>query len=88
MSDIQQTLNIQCIALIEIKNNFTKIDNEQLAQADYLFMYENKMQTFSEIEGLRGLTQRPLSESRKHILQNGKKRSFPVWTMVFPFYPK
>lgn len=44
------------------------------------------MQAFSEIQDLRGLTQRPLSESRKRILQKGKKKPFPMWTMVFPFY--
>lgn len=81
-SDIEMTLNQQRIASIEI-NSFTEADDGITAHPDYLFMYEDKMQAFSEIRGLRGLTQRPPSESRKNIIQNGKKKPFPMWTMIF-----
>lgn len=70
------------------KHFFTKVDNGIIAHSDYLLMYEDKMQVFSEIQGLRGLTQRSLPESRKSIIQKGKKKPFPMWTTIFPFYSK
>lgn len=53
-------------------------------------MYEDKMQAFSEIQGLRGLTQRPLTASRKEYCPKwgGGKKPFPMWTIIFPFYSK
>lgn len=55
---------------------FTKVDDGAITLR--LFVYEDKMQAFSEIQGLRGLTQRPLSKSRRSIPQKGKKKPFPM----------
>lgn len=52
---------------------FTKVDDGAITLR--LFVCEDKMQAFSEIQGLRG----------KSIPQKGKKKPFPMWTMVFPF---
>lgn len=58
-------LNKQYIALIE-KNFFLNKNRQWSHSVLRLFVYEDKMQAFSELQGLRGLTQGSLSENREY----------------------